>query len=561
MQRLTFVVLCALVIAPAASGAVVPYPSSQTIFPTGPLPPTTASSVRLNVARGETEHAQIVVTGAACVSARLVAGALEPLAARLLWAHYVSVGARRVADALVPWSGEQRATEERNQPLWIEVAVPPETSPGTYEAAVVVSAGGRSTQVPFRIRVFDVQLPSFRARSGALKASFFVSAQSYVNKVSQLYGDPSANRSIAANDSFYRFLAEHRISPALYGFGEPTSTSGYVTSTRWWLDSTRRMEGLIAAAGGAFPTMRIPISSNRAVRAQYVGDLNPYRPETWCRYLGSVHAFWRSHGWMAATTPYLFAYDEPGLTRQRLVGRQATAAHRCFPGAQPALTTNPLPGNRRLWDGRGDDDVDVWVPLARRWYGTFTGHAARTNERRLFRAISAARARGKTIWTYTYTAVPGSPGFAATEPLSNSRMFLLWTALEGTPGVFYTDGVTSYVGGNPLQSLAQNGQHVLVYPGAAGPVASARLEQIRDGIEDWSLFDLVRRRLGAGRVRSILGANGLFSANAARVRLACVVGCELGGTTKYAWPRWSHDTTTPRRIEHAKLDALQLVAK
>jgi hypothetical protein len=100
-----------------------------------------------------------------------------------------------------------------------------------------------------------------------------------------------------------------------------------------------------------------------------------------------------------------------------------------------------------------------------------------------------------------------------------------------------------------------------VYPGAAGPVASARLEQIRDGIEDWSLFDLVRKRLGPGRVRSILGGNGLFSANTARVRLACIVGCELGGTTKYAWPRWSHDTTTPRRIEQAKLDALRLVAK
>jgi len=100
---------------------------------------------------------------------------------------------------------------------------------------------------------------------------------------------------------------------------------------------------------------------------------------------------------------------------------------------------------------------------------------------------------------------------------------------------------------------------VLAYPGAGAPVASARLEQIRDGIEDWSLFELVRRRHGAGRVRGILGARGLFSADAARVRLACNVGCELHGTTKYAWPRWSHDLTTPRRIEGAKLDALRLV--
>ena len=87
-----------------------------------------------------------------------------------------------------------------------------------------------------------------------------------------------------------------------------------------------------------------------------------------------------------------------------------------------------------------------------------------------------------------------------------------------------------------------------------------RLEQIRNGIEDWSLFELVRKRYGAGRVRSILGGRGLFSATAARVRLACVVGCELEGTTKYSWPRWSRDASTARRIELAKLDALRLAS-
>jgi hypothetical protein len=92
-------------------------------------------------------------------------------------------------------------------------------------------------------------------------------------------------------------------------------------------------------------------------------------------------------------------------------------------------------------------------------------------------------------------------------------------------------------------------------------VASARLEQIRDGIEDWALYELVRRRLGSSRVRTILGGRGLFSASARGVQLACTLRCELSGTTKYAWPRWSHDASTPRRIEQAKLDALQLASR
>ena len=85
-----------------------------------------------------------------------------------------------------------------------------------------------------------------------------------------------------------------------------------------------------------------------------------------------------------------------------------------------------------------------------------------------------------------------------------------------------------------------------IYPGRNGPIASARLEQIRDGIEDWSVFDLVRRKRGAAAVRTILANAGLFSATAQGVKLACTFGCELKSTTAYSWPQFSHDTSTAR---------------
>jgi hypothetical protein len=93
------------------------------------------------------------------------------------------------------------------------------------------------------------------------------------------------------------------------------------------------------------------------------------------------------------------------------------------------------------------------------------------------------------------------------------------------------------------------------------PVTSARLEQIRDGIEDWSLYALVRQRYGGARVRAILGGHGLFSATRRRVLLACNLRCDLHGPAKYAWPRWSHDATTATRIEGAKLNALRLLSR
>ncbi len=92
-------------------------------------------------------------------------------------------------------------------------------------------------------------------------------------------------------------------------------------------------------------------------------------------------------------------------------------------------------------------------------------------------------------------------------------MFLLWNALEGIQGTLYAQGTTSYGKGNPLQSVASEGEFVLIYPGAEGPIASARLEQIRDGIEDWDVLDIVRRKRGPSAVRTILADAGLFSAD------------------------------------------------
>ena len=71
----------------------------------------------------------------------------------------------------------------------------------------------------------------------------------------------------------------------------------------------------------------------------------------------------------------------------------------------------------------------------------------------------------------------------------------------------------------------------------------------------------MRRSGGAAKVWAILGAAGLFSADARGVRLGCTVGCAEKSATPFAWPVWSSDATTPRRIEAAKLAALQAASR
>jgi hypothetical protein len=529
--------------------AIGVYPSATSVPASGAVPGRSASAVFLDAAIGEQEDAIVVVSGARQVQlANATLGA--PLSLRLLFGHFVSFGGKLVPDALEPWDGGPRAAEQRNQPLWLQVTVPPGTAAGTYLGRVDVVADGDTKTIPISVRVFPVSLPAPNDVPGSLLTSFHVAAQSYGNMVNRLYGVPGST----SVPQLYRFLASYRLSPSSWGYGAPGSRSGYATDKRWWLDDAGAMTA--AVGNRAFAAMAVPISNNRTAPHNYIAGLSPNRPETWCSYLQSVHSFWQSHDWLASY-PFLYGQDEPGLAGFRLVARQAKVAHSCFPGSHVLVTGNPSPENRFLWDG-GSDDVDDWVVLASRYYGKYTvpalSRAGKSNATEKLALLDQVRRRGALVWTYTYSGT-GTPGFTATEPLSDDRLLFEWAALEGIRGVLYGEGTTTYTGdASPYDSIARDGAFVLVYPGRDGPVASARLEQIRDGIEDWEILDVVRGKRGAGAVRTILG--NLFSTTPSGVKLGCTVGCQLKTSTPFSWPVWSHDGSTPAKLEQAKAQAL-----
>jgi hypothetical protein len=547
--------------APGASEVGV-FPSSQTITATGPLP-SAAAEAELNAAIGEREGAWIVARDANVVSAAIDASGLGGVEAALAWGHFVDFSGRLIPDALTPWDGSPRQTEQPNQPLYLRVTVPYGTPPGRYSGSVTVTTDDTRVTVPFTVRVFPVVLTAPGSAAGNFLTSFRLAAGTYVNRAAALYGFGTPSERLDANAELYAFLAAYRISPSSWGFGEPTARTGYENSPEWHLDAASNMRRQVAA--GPFSAMRIPISGNRASPGLRIAGVPYDEPETWCDYLRAVYGFWAGNGWLGTAVPYLYALDEPGAAAYPLMARQSSALHECWPGAKSLVTVSPSAENRFAFDNAGTDELDIWAILSRRFYGRFTvpleqetgDFRSRTNHA----WIDAVRKRGKAVWSYTYSGVPGTPGYAASEPLSNPRMFLLWNALEGTDGTLYGQGTTTYTAANPLDSVEDDGEFVLLYPGPRGvPIASARLEQIRDGIEDALVLAAVRRTRGAPAVWSILGEAGLFSATRKGIELACTMGCDLPGTTKYSWPRWSRDATTPRKIEAARLAALEAAA-
>ena len=537
----------------SASATVGVYPSATTFSASGGAPAHAASSVSLAMPVGGVDDATILVRGAQKVS--IVAPAIaSPLQLSLFFAHFVSVDGKAVPDALMPWDGSQRSTEHTNQPLWLQVTVPYGTAPGAYRGSVLVVADGTRTPVPVSVTVSAVTLPKQNQVSGSLLTAFNFSPQSYANKAASLYGVPPDS----TLPGLFSFLASYRLSPNSWGYGNPNKPSGYTNDRRWWLDKSREM---VAAAGqpGQFASMWIPISNNRWSPSTYVAGRSPYKPRGWCSYLRSVHGFWQSHGWLGSY-PYLYGMDEPGASRFKTVRQQAKVTHSCFAGGHVIVTGMPTAQNHFLWNG-GKDDVDAWVVLASRYYGRYTNPSQSrrgiSNAKSELRLINSARRHHKQIWTYTYDASSHStPGFTATEPVADPRVFVDWAALEGITGLLYGQGTTTYAKGNPLTSNDKaKGSFVLIYPGRNGPIASARLEVLREGIEDWEILNIVRHKHGAAAVRRLL--SGLFSTTAKGAKLGCTVGCPLRTSTPYSWPTWSHNAGTPRTLAQMRVAALR----
>ena len=151
------------------------------------------------------------------------------------------------------------------------------------------------------------------------------------------------------------------------------------------------------------------------VRAPLHRRRQPAQAETWCGYLRRVRTFWTRNDPLRADRSLLVRGRRARTRGQRLVARQAATLHRCFPEGKQLMTGNPTRANAFLRDGKFGNDLDIWTVLSRRYYGRLA-RAGRNRARGSLKVLNKVRARGKMVWSYTYTGTRGTPGFAATEP-------------------------------------------------------------------------------------------------------------------------------------------------
>jgi hypothetical protein len=394
-----------------------------------------------------------------------------------------------------------RLVHGRNQPLWIEVYIPPSTDPGSYHGEVQISiAGDPKIRVPVDLEVWNFVLPS----TSSLVTSFGFSGTRALN---QHYGKYTNDDQLYALTGLYRKAALwHRIS-IHGGSGVPPAVSLSNGQVRLNWDAFDRE--LAPALDGRMFSDDEPLygakATSVAVRTAPSLKTSGQQIQYWQR----VAEHFREKGWIDRLFNYL--WDEPKPSEYDAMIRLGKAVHQADPQLRN-LVTAPL---RREWAGV----VDIWTPLINCFEhreGHFSDYCDTTVGRT---AYDQELANGKNLWWYQACGSHGCnivggdyfrgwPNYAIDLDAAGNRILEWLTWKYNIQGELYfnTDEAFSQTA-NPWHNVylfGGNGDGTLFYPGTPAtiggtthiPVESIRLKLIREGLEDYEYLTMFEKAAG-----------------------------------------------------------------
>jgi len=522
---------------PSAEGLRVwPVPALVKVFRDDVPPPGPPAEVRATAARGEAEPIQLAVRSPKAVAdVRVVVDPpVGPGGARLRRVGVGVVGyvpidhptsyyrstsptwhrkfptAPGGCDGWAGWWPDPLLPRDRfdlaagrTQPVWLTVHVPPEAPPGDYRGRVRLEAEGqRLAEVPFTVHVWNFRLPA-RTRFRAIYD---------VRIRGRWWKDDVGGDRAAYLRRVWKMLAAHRLSPdriqpepvirykdgkveadfsaydeaAAYYFNElgfPHTYTPHLFYCFGWGHPPRRFQGEDPYPGG-YP---------------YEGaDRSRLRPQYKRAYQACLRAYWehmKAKGW--AERVVLYIADEPHDRRDPAIVDQMKALCAMIHEVDPAIPIYSSTWHHQpAWEG----SLDVWG------IGHF-GVVPPETMRRL-------RAGGARLWFTTDGHMCTDTPYCAIERLLPHYAFA-WGAeayeFWGLDWLTYNPwrfGWHAYIPqsdrpGNLYYVRYPNGDGFLVYPGTAvgarGPVPTVRLEQAREGVEDYEYLCILRDRIARAK--------------------------------------------------------------
>lgn len=493
-----------------------------------------AQVAEISAARGEVESFQIVVT-AVGGNLQSITATLSPLkqeAGQTLPAEGISlcrevfipvrhsaphatVPPGLIADPLIPfvnpytgedvreprWRGDERegarfgATgfdlwQDRNQPLWVDVAIPKDAAPGVYTGVFSVGAGNaQPVTIPVRVTVWDFTLPD-----GPTHENHF-GHFSYMARYHKL--DESSDKYRLMEDRYIAMMAAHRINPPLPRRLQPKIAD----------DGTAQFDEATDRQITEF-VERYHVTNIEVPRAPFSDVLTTNRDKV-LRYYRSWYAWLKTKGW--AGRAYLYMLDEPNDKAAYEQVRQLGALVReAEPGLRRLVVEQPYSQNPD-W-GSIDEAVDIWCPLF-----AFLDESS----------IRRVQAEGDAVWSYTAlcqrapsyhpefekVGKDDPPYWQIDFPVLSYRIAPWLNRRYGVTGLLYWTMVCWTAPqrdpwDDPGFRVQFNGEGALFYPGddagIDGPVASIRLKCLRDGMEDYEYFTRLEKLGGKAVVDEVV---------------------------------------------------------
>ena len=505
------------------------------------VPTETGKAVVISAARNEAEAAQVVLRPAAALKGLTVrAAALAGPGGGMIPAENVEVLRVRYVftahptdrtgavdewpDPLPPLKAPLDLEAGRNQPLWVRVKVPADAKPGTYAGKLRLSADGYAADVPLHVRVYDFALPDRMTCQTAFGFSPW-----NVWKYQKLDKDEDRR---AVLEKYWADFAAHHIAPydpapfdhfkvtwpkgsqkPKTGDAPPFAPARFVPAIDWTAWDAAMMR---AVDVHHFNTFRIAMQGmgggtfHDRHEPQLLGwpEGTPEYQAAFTSYAKAVESHLKEKGWLDEAFVYWF--DEPDPKDYAFVMNGFRKLKESAPGLRRMLTEQVEPG---LVGG-----PNLWCPVSHDY------NHERAEER---------RRAGDRFWWYVCCG-PKAPhaGLFLDHPGVEMRVWLWQTWQRGIDGILvwetnywtstaaYPDAkspqnpyedpmswVSGYSQAKGTKSPWGNGDGRFIYPpevaAAAsppgpvldGPVGSQRWEMLRDGIEDYEYFVILRRLL------------------------------------------------------------------
>lgn len=456
-------------------------PMRKVFLDTASLQSPFAASYSLQAARNEHESFQVVALPLTRNLARVTweatplrhaTGATVPVSVRLV--GYVDCRQPSYPVSRTGWwpdplldfqTSVERVPLGEVLPLWVTADVPPDAPAGWYAGTVTVSAEGSRTQsVAVRLEVWPFSLPEHTHLRTAL---------SFRDTVAKLYPDRDPVEVTQQYEDW--MLGEYYLNPGSIYSGPPS----------WDAERLRELRGM----------------GLNAMNLCYVygppGD--EFDPD----------AFWREFEQQMVEVGeylkvvdaagvrdlcYIYCFDERPSNQLDVVFEAAAKIKERFPDIE--VMTTALDDQFGLNRDNGQA-MDIWVPLTPK----FDANAAR---------IVEARAAGRDIWWYICIG-PQHPyaNWFIEYPAIEARLIMGAMTAKYRPGGFLYYAVNRWpvndrvitsgprTDWNPASFLNNNGDGSVMCAGPKGPLATVRLENIRDGIEDYEYYHMLRGLLEA----------------------------------------------------------------